>query len=225
MNETFSRFLAFLRGDFRTAEAFGDAPQTPVVEWIEQANQNPELAKYALEAAIRSATDATSGIDQVRARAGTLLSTLVTLIPIILAATGFVASWADNRGAGGVVALVLLLTGDAALVVAVAMAFLASAGVREAGGLNVARLTRESNPSVPSLQAAEADAWHNAAELARFAMPRLADTLFQARRFVVLAFTCGLISIAVMAFTWVVGTASSGGSPGTTPSPVESSPS
>ena len=125
--------------------------------------------------------------------------------PLVFPAGGQV-SWAT------IVAFVLFLAADLALVLAAVMSFLAY-GLLLTGGSNPARFSDSPAPSIPQLKAAEADAWYFATELAFWVGQRRAQDLFLARRFVVLA-----LVVAVLA-TPFLGVARSEPQPMPTPSP------
>jgi hypothetical protein len=194
------RVLAFVTGDQLGAEDLVNYPDVPRPLWLDRAAKDEHLASYALEAAIRSAERANLGLSSIQEKATSFLGSLLIVIPIGLAATGFVVP--KTLDLVRVASLLLAVLGDVFLVSA---AFAASfaAGLVIAGGLNIAILDPENTAEVPALQASEADAWHYSAVLARESGRRRAFDLFQARRLALLGvvFVGAAVLVSIVAGT------------------------
>ena len=193
MKGILARALAFLSGDLKVAEGLDERPDYPPVPWITASATNEADATYALEAAIRSASDAASSMKAIQDKAASLLTIILGLFPLAIAGTVLVVPSGRGISWTRVTAFVLFAACDLCLIGAAVMAFL-SAGLVLAGGSNLARFTSKPAPTAAALKAAEADAWYFAAGLAMWSGHRKATDLFTARRLVVAALVVALLA-------------------------------
>lgn len=199
---TLHRLWAFLTGNMDAAEDIGAYPKVPRVSWIEQAAliEGEDVAGYALEAARRSAEEAKAGVDGIQNRAASLLTLLIGLVPLLIAAIGLAAPHGD-QALIRLAALLVYVGASFALVTAIVMAALAT-GLTLGGGLNLARLLKSrTKPSLARLKAAEADAWHFAAMMAMEAATRKAHDLFRARQFMLWALILSILGTILLALS------------------------
>lgn len=182
----FRRLWAYIRGQQMEAENIADAPAFDDFVWSEEARADPDLAEYALEASRRSADAAGAAVASLQSKAGSLLTVLLTLMPLAFVGTGFALSSTAGPRWSRLVAFILMVLTDLALVVAAVLAFVAS-GMLLSGGLNMDRMPWEGSSTLPGLQTSEANAWHLAAQLGMWQGPRVSMDLFHARRMVVIA--------------------------------------
>lgn len=187
------RLWDYIRGRQMEAEGLADAPDIGDFTWIEHARSSRELAAYALEAARRSAEAAQAAIASLQTRAGSLLSMLLTLIPVSIVVTGLALSSTAGPRWSRFVAFALMTSVDIALVLSAMLAFIAS-GMLISGGLNLDRMARGEKPSIDELQAGEANAWHLAAQLSMWQGPRIARDLFHARRLAIVALLLAIVA-------------------------------
>jgi hypothetical protein len=191
-----ARLWAFLRGDLRAAENMGDLPAVPPVAWITHAATDEQLAQYALEAARRSAEDAQAAVKGIQDRAASLLTLLIGLVPLMIAAIAL-TSPPSGAPVGRLGALVLYSGAGLMLVAGIVMAAL-STGLTLGGGLNLSRLGRSGGSALAALKAEEADAWHYAAVLAMESATRKASDLFRARQLMLWALTFAIVGTIVL---------------------------
>lgn len=193
MKGILARALAFLLGNFKVAEGLDERPDYPAVPWITDSATDEADATYALEAAIRSASDAASSTKAIQDKAASTLTIVLGLFPLAIAVTVLVVPSGRGISWTRVTAFVLFAACDLCLIGAAVMAFL-SAGLVLAGGSNLARFTSEPAPTTAALKAAEADAWYFAAELAMWSGHRKATDLFTAHRLIVAALVVALLA-------------------------------
>lgn len=199
---TVRRLWAFLRGNMDAAEDIGTHPNVPPVPWIEQGAliTSEDVAGYALEAARRSAEDAKAGVEGIQSRAASLLTLLIGLVPLLIAAIGLAAPH-GQQALLRLVALLVYVGASFALVTAIVMAALAT-GLTLGGGLNLARLNKSgTTPSLARLKAEEADAWHFAAMMAMEAATRKARDLFRARQLMLWALILSIVGTILLALS------------------------
>jgi hypothetical protein len=188
-----ARALAFLSGDFKVAEGLDERPDYPAVPWITASATDEAAATYALEAAIRTASDAASSTKVIQDKAASFLTIILGLFPLAIAVTVLVVPSGRGISWTRVTAFVLFAACDLCLIGAAVMAFL-SAGLVLTGGSNLAKFTSKPAPTAAALKAAEADAWYFAAELAMWSGHRKATDLFTARRLIVAALVVALLA-------------------------------
>lgn len=196
---TLRRLVGFLTGDMSAAEDIGDVPTVERVPWIDRAGSdaNDAVATYALEAAIRSATDSRANVEGIQDRAASLLTLMIGLVPLLIAAVGLAAPRGDDVLFRTLAAL-LYLGASIMLIAAIVMAALAT-GLTLGGGLNLERLSPATEkPAKEALKAAEADAWHHASILAMEAATRKARDLFHARRFMLWAVVLSIAGTGIL---------------------------
>jgi hypothetical protein len=181
-----ARFIGYLRGDLDVWDRATERPQWPPVGWIQGSSGSAELADYALEATSRSADRASAAVDQIQGKASSLVGFLLTLIPIGAAATALAYPGGRKESWIGWIGFLLFCATDVLLVSGAVLAFLSSGEVF-AGGFNPARVGQQEDVTVPSLKAAEADAWYFATELAMWTAYQKAQDLFLGRRLVLVA--------------------------------------
>lgn len=193
MKDYWIRLLAFVRGDFSKAEGMAEMPDIGEVPWIQAAAQSQPKADYALEASLRSAADASNAVKEVQSKASSLFTTVLTLFSLAIAVTILVVPSSGDAQWASIVAFLLFLVVDFALVLSAVMCFLAY-GLILSGGSNPARFSDSDAASLASLKAAEADAWYFATELAFWAGKQRAKDLFAARRLLVMALITAILA-------------------------------
>ncbi len=205
MAGTLRRFVAFIAGDARTAEGLERLPATPPPEWIRDAAGDERRSEVALELAIKSLELADGAVDSLQSKVSTHLTLLLALVPFALGATAVVIP-APYASLWDWTPLVILLLADVSLAIAIAIASLAS-GLTESGGISLDRLgilarsLRNEEPTEASLQAAAAEALRRATQSAYLSGSRVAQDLFTARRWTLVAVLLAILGIASLGLT------------------------
>lgn len=152
------------------------------------------LAKYALEAAIRSHSYAEASAKSVTDKASGLLTLIVGAFILAIGGTSLALHVQHNQAWVQAISVVLFCLLDLVLLLAALNAFLGT-GVSRGGGVNLHRLAPESQ-QLAALMAKEAMAWHKGALMAMEDAGRRARDLFAARRWLL-----GALMIAIVAMT------------------------
>lgn len=177
------RIGGFIWGDQDAAEDLDQSPNPSVVEWMQQADE--DVVDYAREVSKAGFERADEALKGLQSKAGTTVTTVLTLAPIAFGVTGVALASTGEPDAAKWVGFVLFCLVDVSLVGAGLLAFLAS-GLVLSGGVNPANLpTRAPNQKVHGLKAAEADAWYYAMVVTNWSGKRVATDLFHSRRLVI----------------------------------------
>ncbi|HZS13746.1 MAG TPA: hypothetical protein VFC09_04020 [Candidatus Dormibacteraeota bacterium] len=156
-----------------------------------QGTPHPEVAQYALEASLRSASHAESSAASLMDKASSLLTVVLALFAVASGATSVALrtrhdpSWLQWSSFG------FFCVVDAALVLAALNAFLATVPMQSIG-LNLHRFKQYRAGHLETVVGEEAVVWHRGALLAMARGTRQGNDLLAARRWLLVAVVAGM---------------------------------
>jgi hypothetical protein len=178
------RMNGFVLGDQVMAEDIAHSPNPQVVKWMQEAKDSTDLVDYAREVSRAGFDQADAALKGLQTKAGSMVTTVLTLGPIAFAVSGVGLASLGETGWAKWSAFILFCLVDLSLVGAGLLAFLAS-GLVLTGAVNPENLLRRApSTSVNGLKLAGADSWYYAMVVTNWSGKRVATDLFHSRQLV-----------------------------------------
>lgn len=204
MIELAHRLIAYLINDARRAEALDSPKPGEPPQWLLDAVGDERQAEFAVDVATKSVELANAAVVSLQEKASKHLSFLMASVPLALAATAVSFPPPDSVGVLPFLGFALLTIADVLLLIALALASLAS-GMSLAGGISIERLgllADRMGRDAPdnrrfALKVAEAESLRYAAQLAYTSGSRIAQDLYGARRFTFLSALFATVGVIV----------------------------